>query len=392
LWRTGELLQNIRFFSRQAITPILRIVLSNENIITMTIIDRYIGREIVKMFLPILAAVAMIYLAVDFFEKVDNFMEADVPLSRLVSFFILKLPLVVSQIVPVCILLTVLITFGLMNKNNEITALKSSGLSVYILLRPVLVIGVAATIGLFLLAEVIVPVTVSKANKIWRQEVKKKPLLASRQKNIWIKGKRSIYFISYFNPRKNTISGISLNYFDADFKLIKRIEARQGTYENGHWQCSGIMEQLLGQNGQDYRVAFYDQRLFDLDLSPQDLKRVVKRSEEMNVAELFAYIQDVEADGYDATIYRVDFHAKFAIPFVCIIMCIMATSVAVKRRIREGISISIAYGIGIIFLYGVAFSFCISIGYGGVLPPMVAAWITSLIFLCLGLINLINAE
>ena len=148
--------------------------------------------------------------------------------------------------------------------------------------------------------------------------------------------------------------------------MIKRIEARQGIYENGQWKCTHLMEQVLGQNGADYQVNFYDQQVVDMDLSPQDLKRVVKKSEEMNIAELFAYIQDVEADGYDATIYRVDFHAKFAIPFVCIIMCIIATSIAVKRRIQEGISISIAYGIGIIFLYGVAFSFCISIGYGGV--------------------------
>jgi lipopolysaccharide export system permease protein len=358
----------------------------------MTIIDRYISREIIKIFFLILGAVAMIYLAVDFFEKVDKFMAANVPLTRLVSFFLLKLPLMISQIAPVCILLTVLITFGLMNRNNEITALKSSGISIYILLRPVLVIGVVATIGLFLLSEVIVPVTISKANKIWRLEVKKKPLLASRQKNIWIKGKRSIYYISYYNPQNDSISGISLNYFGADFQLIKRIEAKQGIYENGQWKCTELMEQVLGHNGADYQVTFYDQRVIDLDFSPQDLKRVVKKSEEMNIAELFEYIQDVEAEGYDATIYRVDFHVKFAVPFVCIIMCIIATSIAVKRNVQEGISISIAYGIGIIFLYVVAFSFCISLGYGGVLPPVIAAWIASLIFLCLGLINLINAE
>ncbi len=358
----------------------------------MSIIYRYISREIIKMFFLILAAVTMIYLSVDFFEKVDNFMEADVPLTRLALYFLLKLPLVISRISPVCILLTVLITFGLMNKHNEITALKSSGLSVYILLRPVLVIGVAATIVLFLLAEIIVPVTISKANRIWLQEVRKKPQMASRQKNIWIKGKRSIYYISYYNPQKDIISGITLNYFGADFKLIKRIEAREGIYENGQWKCSGIMEQVLGRNGADYRVSFHEERVVDMDLSPQDLKRVVKKSEEMNISELFAYIRDVEAEGYDATIYRVDFHAKFAIPFVCIIMCIIGTSIAVKRRIQEGISISIAYGIGIIFLYGIAISFCISIGYGGLLPPVIAAWIASVIFLCLGLINLINAE
>ena len=106
-------------FSQYSITPILLIVMCYENIITMSIIYRYISREIIKMFFLILAAVTMIYLSVDFFEKVDNFMEADVPLTRLALYFLLKLPLVISRISPVCILLTVLITFGLMNKHSR---------------------------------------------------------------------------------------------------------------------------------------------------------------------------------------------------------------------------------------------------------------------------------
>ena len=183
-----------------------------------------------------------------------------------------------------------------------------------------------------------------------------------------------------------------MNYFDADFRLIKRVEAKQGVYENGIWTFEDIMEQVLAENGADYKVSFYDRRVMEVDFFPQNLKRAIKKSEEMNVTELYAYIKSVESEGYDATVYRVDFHAKFAIPFICIIMCIIATSIAVKRRIREGLSISIAYGLGMIFLYGVAHSLFISIGYGGVLPPLIAAWIASVVFLCLGLMNLIHAE
>ena len=358
----------------------------------MTIVDRYISREIFKFFCMILAAVAIIYLVVELFSVLDNFMEAEVPLSRLISFFFLRLPLFISQITPVCTLLTVLITFGLMNKNNEIIALKSSGVSVYFLLRPVIAFGVLFSILLFILSEVIVPLTIDKANRIWLVEVKKKSLVASRQKNIWIKGKRSIYYISYYNPQNNSISGISLNYFDAEFKLVKRMEAKTGIFENGKWTLVDIMEQVLDKNSADYNVLFYDQKIVDIDFYPQDLKRVVKKSEEMNVAELYAYILDVESEGYDATVYRVDFHAKFAFPMICIIMCIIATGLAVKRRSREGLSIIIAYGLCMIFLYGASYSFCLSIGYGGVLPPFVAAWIANAVFLCVGLFNLINVE
>jgi lipopolysaccharide export system permease protein len=358
----------------------------------MSIIDRYITREIIKNFVIILSTVAAVYVIVEFFSVLDNFLSEEVPLTRMAAFFALKLPLFISQITPICTLLTVMVTFGLMNKNNEIVALKSSGVSVYTLMRSVFVIGTLFTILLFLLSEVIVPLTIDKANRIWLVEVKKRSLVTSKQKNIWIKGKRSIYFLSFYNQKKNMISGISLNYFDADFNLIKRIEAKTGIYKNGKWTLAGIMEQHLDKNGENLKVSFYDQKVVDVEFYPQDLNRVVKRSEEMNITELYAYLRDIESEGYDATVYRVDFHAKFAFPVICIIMCIVATGLTARQRRREGLSISIAYGLGLIFLYGALYSICLSLGYGGVLPPFFAAWISNVIFLCLGLYTLLNVQ
>ena len=358
----------------------------------MTILDKYLAREIIKFLCLVLMAVVGVYLAVDFFQKIDNFLLADIPLSRMITYFALKLPLVVSQIIPVSILLGVLITFGLMNKNNEIIALKCGGVSVYYLLRPVLVIGIVFSILQFLLSEAIVPVTITKANTIWLSEVKKKTLLTFKQNNIWIKGKRSIYYINYYNPKKNRISGISLNYFDNEFRLIKRVDAKEGIYKEGKWILFDLMEQVLDGKDKGYRVSFFDERVAQVDFIPQDLKHLVKKSEEMSVTELFEYIQDVESEGYDATAYRVDFHAKFAIPLACVIMCVIGTGISVKRRIKEGLSISIAFGVGMIFLYWVSYSFCLSLGYGDVLPPIIATWITNVIFACLAIVNLINAE
>ena len=358
----------------------------------MTILDKYLAREIIKYLLTVLIAVVGVYLAVDFFQKIDNFILADIPFSRMITYFALKIPLIVAQIMPVGILLGVLIGFGLMNKNNEIIALKCGGVSVYYLLRPVLVISIALSILMFLMSEAIVPLTISKANTIWLSEVKKKTLLSYRQNNIWIKGNRSIYYIKYYNPQKNRISGISLNYFDKDFRLIKRVDAKEGIFRDGKWVLFDLMEQVLDGKDQGYRVSFYDQRVAQVDFIPQDLKHFMKKSEEMSVTELFEYIQDVESEGYDATAYRVDFHAKFAIPLVCVIMSLIGTGIAVKRRIKEGLSISIAFGVGMIFLYWISYSFCLSLGYGEVLPPIIATWISNVIFACLGIVNLINAE
>jgi len=358
----------------------------------MTIVDKYLAREIFKCLIVVLAVVVGLYVIVEFFNKADNFIEAGLPIARLIRYLQLKLPQIIAQIAPVGLLLAVLITFGLMNKNNEIVALKSGGISVYYLLRSVLTIAVFLAVLLFSLSEIVVPITISKANKIWLMEVKNKPTLTSKQRNIWVKGRRAIYFIQYFNSQNQTISGVILNFFDNEFKLTRRVDAKTGVYVQGKWIFYDSMEQVLDAESASYHVRFHAQRAENVDFLPEDLMRVFKKSNEMNIAELFAYIREVESEGYDATTFRVDFHARFAYPVICIIVSLMATGIAVKRKSREGPSVSIGFGAALLFLYWVLHSFCLSLGYGGLLPPIISAWISNIIFSCYGVLSLINAE
>ena len=129
-----------------------------------------------------------------------------------------------------------------------------------------------------------------------------------------------------------------------------------------------------------------------MDLTPEDLKRAAKKSEEMSFRELYHYIQDVEGEGYDATSYRVDLQGKFALPLSCIIVCIIGASVTLRKTTREGLASNIMFGMVIVFLYFVAQGFCTSLGYGGILPPLIAAWIANFLFTCLAVFNFLNAD
>lgn len=358
----------------------------------MSIIHKYLTAEIFKYFGIVMVAVVGVYLSVDFFEKIDDFIEAGLPYSKAFSFFVLKTPFVVAQMIPVCILLSVLVVFGLMTRNYEIVALKSSGVSIYYLLWPVLASGLLTGIVLFLFSEVVVPITMEKANRIWLREVRHEAAVISREKNIWIKGNRSITHIAYFNPAKNTAFDISVNTFDEGFRLIRRIDAKTGEFNNEKWVLHDVMEQRLEPESGKYNIVFNKTRDADLDITPENLKHVLKKSEEMSFKELFSYIKTVEAEGYDATLYRVDFYAKLAFPFVCIIMCIVGTGIAVRGSTMDSLPVAIAYGIGIAFLYWIFYSFCLSLGKGEMLPPVVAAWSANLVFLCVGILALVHAE
>ncbi len=255
-----------------------------------------------------------------------------------------------------------------------------------------------------------------RANEIWLKEVKKESAVISNEKNIWIKGNRLITHITYYNPVEKAIFGISINAFDENFKVVRRIDAKKGLFKNGKWFLYEVIEQNfiidnqvllhmekewslyeaieqnLNQANNQYRIKLHEEKVEKLDFLPDDLQRIIKKSEEMNFSELSNYIKKIEAEGYEATIYRVDLYAKIAFPLVCLIVCIIGAGIAFKRKIKEGLPVNVAYGNGIAFLYWIFHSFCVSLGYGEMLSPLFAAWSANLIFLCFGIVILLNAD
>ena len=153
-----------------------------------------------------------------------------------------------------------------------------------------------------------------------------------------------------------------------------------------------VVEQVLNKKTGSYDVKFQSEKVEAIDFLPEDLQRAAKKSEEMSFQELYHYVQDVEAEGYDATPYQVDFHSKFALPVACLILCIIATGITLRKNTNQGLSVSIIYGITVVFLYWISQSFCLSLGYGGILSPVIAAWTANFIFACFAGFNLLNAE
>jgi lipopolysaccharide export system permease protein len=358
----------------------------------MQIINRYLTREILKYFIIIMTMVVGIYFIVDFFEKIDNFLDVGASVTIALLFFIYKIPFIISQILPVAILLAILVTFGLMSRNNEIIALRSSGVSTFLLFRPLISIGIICGILLFFLSEVIVPITMERANRIYLTEVKKVAAITAKEKNIWIKRDHAIYHISYYDPTNQLIFGLSAHFFNDQFQLIKRIDARSGRFKEGSWVLKDFMLQEIDADTEEATVSFHRQQAVSSVFQPEDLKRVAKSSKEMGFAELLSFIKKIESEGYNADKYRVDLNAKIAFPVACIIMCLVGTGIAVRGKLKEGIPVIVAYGIGIAFLYWVASSFFISLGYGAMLHPIASAWMANIIFLGAGSIAVLRSN
>jgi len=170
------------------------------------------------------------------------------------------------------------------------------------------------------------------------------------------------------------------------------VEAKSGLYKSGKWVLQDVMVLSLKKENNSYSTEIFDYKQEELDILPEELKRVMKKSSEMGFTELLSYIRKVGDEGYDATKYRVDLHAKIAFPFACIIMSFIGVGVALKSKQHKSIPSIVTMGIGISFFYWVLYSFCLPLGYGEILPPIVAAWAANIIFLCFGLYMILNIE
>ena len=355
----------------------------------MTIIDRHIVREIGRYFGWILLTVTLIYAIADFFDKIDKLIESELPFGKAALFFFSRIPF--EHLIPASVLLSVLVVFGLMGKHNELTALKTSGVSIYRCIKGPLIVGVGASLFLVLCAEMLLPIIRSTANRYWL-EAGKPIQVKSRRQDVWLRGDRFIAHIRHFDAGKSTAFDVSINFFDGQFRLIRRIESRRILFQASQWTCYDTVEQLLNPAKGDSSVLHHKRletpSFFQLD----DLKHGVRAANEMGVFELAAYIRTVAAEGYDTTALRVDWQAKIAFPPVCILLAVMAVAIAGRPRRGQGLAPVVVAGLGMAFCFWVVQSFSLALGYAAILPPLLAAWIPITLYAGTTAIFLMKAE
>lgn len=351
----------------------------------MRIISRYLIHEFLKTFFLSLIAFVSIYLIIDFFEKLDNFLEAETGWRVIMSYFLYQVPLVIQQSLPAAILLGTIITLSLMAKNKELVIIRGNGISLLRLSTPLVLVSLCFTLLLFFMNETILPPLHEKINRIWQIEVEKKPLKTFfRNEKIWYRGKQIIYHIDFYDPHGMSMRGITIYRFSPDFELIERLDAHNAQWAQNRWLFSDGMLQKKEPDG-SYEARRFSETTLNLEEGPDDFVHMVRNPEELNIRQLRDYISRLKMEGYDATRYEVDMHAKISFPFVCVIMTLVGVSMALRSERKSGIAIGVGLSVCVAFMYWILFSFSITSGHSGILPPVIAGWLPDLVFLAGGL-------
>ncbi len=350
----------------------------------MKILPRYLIREFAQYFFLGLGAFSAIYLVVEFFERINAFLQNKAPLALMGDYFLNKIPSIIFQVAPASILFSSIITLGLMSRHNEILAMKSGGISLRRIAFPILGVVLISYFLLLGMSEYVVPFANERVNMIQDFIIhKKKPAAAFKQNKLWIHGRQAIYNIQLYHPEKDLLEGITLYRFDQDFSLVERLDARSARWHDGRWIFSEVSRTHFSPEGSPIRKQ-YAQLILTLPETPGDFRIAEKNPAEMSYRELREYVRKIEQDGYNSTKYRCAMHAIFSYPFIGVIMAFLGIPIALRKERGAGVTRGIAFSILISFAYLVVFSFSLELGKAGTLPPFLSAWLGNFIFALVG--------
>jgi LPS export ABC transporter permease LptF/LPS export ABC transporter permease LptG len=351
------------------------------------ILDNMILRDYAVYLVMILTTFLILALVFTFFELLTDIVRNKASFILLVEYLLNLSPSLIYLMAPMSVLLAVLITFGLLEKSSELTAMKATGFSIYRATLPVIILSGAFAVGLFIFDQAYIPHT-NRRQEILRNEIKGKPpqtyLQADRK---WIFGENNqIYYYQLFDPDTNRFGGLSVFEFDpATFQLTRRIHA-----EGAHWEPglktwvfeNGWVRSLSGASIQEYRT--FDVATFkELREDPGYFKKEVHQSQEMNYEELSRYIQDLQQSGFETVRLKVQLQKKLAYPLITLVMAVLAVPFATRGR-RGGALTGVATALGIAIVYWVTAGLFEAMGNANQMPALLAAWVPDLIFALAG--------
>jgi LPS export ABC transporter permease LptF/LPS export ABC transporter permease LptG len=351
------------------------------------LMDMYLLRRFFAYFALLMAAFIFLFETFTFFELLDDIARHRVPFLIVVDYFRYLTPYLLYNLAPLGALVAVLVTLGIMSKNNEIVACKASGISLYRMAVPLLFAGLALAASMLAMDETYLPYANQRQDAL-RNQIKGRPPQTYTHPQRWIFGNNEkIYNYDLFDPTQNLFGGLSVVELDpATFQMTRRIFATRAQWSNSEkvWVLEGgWVRDFSGGTITRYQ-PFQVTSLPELTEPPSYFNREVRQASQMSWGALRRYIADLHKAGFDVANLTVQWHVKLAFPLIAPISILLAIPFALlvgTRGALGGVTLGVAIGI----VYWMAARLLEAMGGVGQLPPFLAAWSTDITFFFLGL-------
>ena len=352
------------------------------------ILDEYVVREFLGIFLLVLSGFVMLMLVFTFFEDIKDILQRNIPLSTVGEYLINLTPDMLYQITPLAVLIAVLVTFGVLNRNSEIIAMKACGISLYRLVIPIVSIAGLLAVGLFLFDQFYLPQANRRQEALHNIIKGRPPQTVLHPEQNWIFGQPRpgepgrIFYYQFFDHKINEFANLSIFEFDPyTFALSRRIFATRATWDpaTGAWNFqNGWQREISGANVTEYR-PFLKTSFAEIHEDPGYFTKVKWQAQEMNFGQLNHYINDLRQSGFDTMRLRVELWHKLAYPLMAVIIAVLAIPFALSMGRRSSLT-GIAVAIAVTLAYIVFSDLFEGLGDVNYLPAAMAAWSSDLLF------------
>ncbi|MCX7022247.1 MAG: LptF/LptG family permease [bacterium] len=352
-------------------------------------LDRYIAGHFLRYYLYALAAFVAIYLVVNFIETVGKFLQKGTDVGTIASYYLYMIPFVVKWVNPIAVLLGVLFCISILGKGSEITAMKASGVSLYRVFAPLVVLGTLIGVGVWVFGETVVPYANERcvAIKKWVFDgLDREAMMKVTDYSTSLSGNLILYTgqMDAYNGRMSRPTLISFDPETPEL-AVERVDAAVGEYLDGEWHFYDCEVRTFGPEGQELTLVDVEEMVVPITEAPGEFAIEARTPEDMTYGELSAHIERMERAGKDPAKERVELDLKVSVPLANLIVILIGAPLAI-RTARSGT----ALGFGMAVLLGFILWGFIAVGraFGqrGVISPFVAAFLPNILFGLAGLV------
>ncbi len=345
-----------------------------------SILDLYVVKRLVMTFIFIFLSITMVFYIVTIMELIDNVIENQVAFYYLLQYVYYYTPEIVKFVIPVAILTAVLLTFSVMSKNNEIIAVQVSGISLYRLTFPAIILGILLSLGFFHIQEKIAPDANQKAKETMDIIRKRESPEEHEFYKNWVVGNNNeFYFYDYLNIKKNTYIRFNVIYLDDSFSLKKRISSNSARWEN---DTELILEDGFERDFKDNSPLNYkefSEKPIIIEEGKEFFIKKIKDSRYMNIKALKEYIRYLERNKSDTKIYEAQLQNRYAFPLASLVMVLIAIPFSFMMG-KKGTLYGIGFAIGISIIFWGTFAVFSALGSAALLSPFLSAFAPLFIF------------
>ena len=358
----------------------------------MTTFDRHIIRRLLTGYLFLVIALIVFFILLHYLEYVDDFLDRQAPMHEIYTIYYPSyIPEIVRLISPLAVFLSCVYMTGKLAQTMQLTALQTSGISIYRLLRPYTLVALLITGVMVWFNGWIVPVTnqtVLEYDGLYLKDAPKQVDINDIHRQ---NSPGSIVSVGFFDRRTNTAYRVSLQRFDGYDRLVERVDAQNMEWQDSLWRLPDAVVRTFHRDGTE------DRRLVEqldtlLLVYPRDLARTERDIESMTIPVAAHYVGGLRRSGA-SNIGRaeVGYYTKYSYPLANLIVVLIALPLAAVRR-RGGQAVQIGLGLVMAFAYLAAQKLTEPFGYSGELDPIVTAFAPHALFFLIALLMLTRSR